>query len=175
MPSLAALDNWWTHHVEDLRFDRAPMYVCVIFGSLFVAVSLYLVGPPPGSAVNTLSIDFQKLLAAVLGFGCCVALFGTFAGSKLFFPNLNRQTTYKIGLAAAPAIISSMVVYSWTVMTEVESFTSALGGLIAPAIAFGNMVEASIFFFELRRISHNIPRARKEVLRETTYFRGPTL
>lgn len=154
--SNCGIDNWWSRHTR--RYDRGPVYVSVMISVVCYAISASITGPVPGSPINPiLSPLTQDMMSMCILIGGSLCLLGTSVGSKHFFPKVSLKRAYTLGVIGVPMLAVGLVVYGVALTLGYSSFTAALGGVLGPLIAVGDIVQAFFLFLEIRRINRNIP------------------
>lgn len=152
------LDVWWSRRKR--RYDRGPVYVCVMIAVASFALSASILGPTPGGVVTeVLSKQTSDLMALCILFGSLVCLFGICAGSRWFFPKTSIRRCCQIGIIGSPALAVGLLVYGGAVVVGTGNPIVALGGILGPMIAIGDIVNAFFLVLEIRRIDRNIPLA----------------
>ena len=157
------IDSWWTRHSDGRRYDRGPMYLCVLAGMFLYAFSMLLKGPvPQGSVDSALNTSTQAMLSTSIVIGAASMLFGSAAGSRFFFPKWQRTRCYQVGIAGVPISVTGLIIYSWAIISETQNFLSAMGGAMTPLMAIGLSVNGFYFTLEIRRIERNVDVIKRE-------------
>lgn len=154
--SLTKLDEWWEGRFAVRRYDRGPMYICMMIAVMLTAISIIILGPVPESSISELSSDLQKTLSTILLIGGVTCTIGSLLGSRFFFPGFSVVRSYGIGLIGIPLVASSMFFYGYAVMINTNNFASALGGTFAPLLGIGAAMNGVYFLLEIRRIQRNM-------------------
>lgn len=151
------LDIWWLKkETTGPRYDRGPMYMCMMIALLCSSISLFLWGPVPGSNIQKdLSQFTQILLAGMLMLGSSICLFGAASGS-LVAKKWSRRQSYNCGIAGMPAVLASLIFYTWAIYAGSTNIASGLGATLSPLLAIGTILNGLIFWLEKRRIQRNI-------------------
>lgn len=159
---IQTLDHWWGVQQPKHRLDRGPGYLCPMIPLWFYSASITIYGPVPNSTVAELSNLIQVLLGLAILIGCTIGLFGSLLGSKFLWPHIDVRRCYQLGYQGAPATAIGLLVYGIAIIHDTPNWTSAFGGMIAPAVGLSVLLNGLGFWLEVRRLNR-VEVAQKEL------------
>lgn len=164
---ITALDNWWFRNSPDRRLDRNFGNICMLIGLMFPTLAIVLVGPVPNSQLALMPNWLQIWMCAFIFFGCGTKLHGAMSGSRWYFPKIGVKKAYSYGFIGAPFATTGLLIYGYFILTNTQTWVSALGGILTPMLGIGIGLQAIQYWLEWRRIDRNeakmISIAKKKV------------
>lgn len=119
------------------RFDHQS-YAPEVWGGLLLT-SLYLLQSDP--IVDTVEDNLERALDGILGVGSLLCLIGVAIGTRWFFPNARRVTSYTFQLLGLPLIIIAMAWYTYAAadFSHPSLLLTVLGGGLGLCIEIGSL------------------------------------
>jgi hypothetical protein len=163
---VSSLDDWWSKVSPERRLDHNLDSICMLVGLALPALSIVLIGPAPTTTVADMSPNLQIAMCACIFGGCVMKLHGVFSHTRFWFPNTPIRRCYQIGYSAAPAATAGLLVYGWFLVTNTETWLSAVGAVLPPMLGFGIGLQSVMYWLEARRIErvelHMIRKAQAD-------------
>jgi hypothetical protein len=159
---MRTLDAWWQVRSPERRLDRDPIGLAALIGFAGLTSSILLVGPTPNSSLVDMPNGLQVLMCGCIVLGLLRMAYGALRGLPWFFPSTTVKRSYTIGFTGAPAAVFGLGVHSFYIITNPETWTSALSAGLTPLLAVGISAQAFLYLLEVRRIE----RVENALIRE---------
>jgi len=84
--------------------------------------------------------------------GLAMMLHGALSGLPWWFPKRSVKRSYMSGYTGAPAAVTGLGVYAYFIISNTQTWSSALSAVLTPFLALGITIQALVLWLEVRRI-----------------------
>lgn len=151
---LRTADAWWIRKSPQRRLDRDGIAICAQLGFLGPTLSVALIGPAPASVLTGMGPHLQVSMCICIVVGLGIMLHGSLCGFPWYFPNTPVKRSYTRGYTGAPAAVIGLSVYAYYIITNTQTWSSALSAGVTPLLALGITIQAVLYWLEVRRIEN---------------------
>lgn len=152
---MGRLDRWWDRKAASRRIDRNAANMCMLIGLMLSTLSIILQGPVPNSLLDNMEPELQIAMCTCIFGGCALKLHGALSGMRFYFPKTPVARCYRYGVSGAGPAFAGMCVYGYFILSNTQTFLSALGGVATPMFGVGLLIQAGFYWLEARRIESN--------------------